>query len=288
MILFYLKEAVRILKRSSFATFVTIFITAFAITLTVLSVFLLVEANELSNRIKKSIEVNVYLDNLLSSGEILALQNQIQAEHGVLLVQMISKEEAINEFIKETGNDFRKVLDSNPLPNSFIVKFKPSPLDQNNIELFVNKYRKINGITEVVYDYKTVLKLLSYLKSSEKVVYIFSFVLVILSLYLVYSNNKVQIQNSSNLYLTMKLVGAKTVTMKIPIVLNGMIIGLIASVICIILYNLMFILLTKFYDNLNFIPEMNYVNIIILAIGIVLGLIGSLAASNKIQKVLET
>jgi cell division transport system permease protein len=288
MLIFYFKEAVKILRRSSFATFVTIFITSFAITLAILSVFILFEANLLSNRIKKSIEVNIYLDNSLLTEEIQHLQNKIQNESGVLSVELINKEKAIDEFIRETGNDFRKVLDSNPLPNSFVVKFQPNPLNEINIESFASKYKRTNGVTEVVYDYKTVLKLLNYLKSSERIVYIFSFILIFLSLYLVYSNNKVQIQNNRNLYLTMKLVGAKTISMKIPIVLNGVIIGLISSIICIIINNLILILLTKFYYNLNFLPRMQYINILILVIGILLGLIGSIASSNKIHKVLDS
>ena len=287
MIIFYLKEAIKILRRSSFATFVTIFITSFAIALTVLSIFILFEANALSGKIKKSIEVNLYLDNSLSSSDIQAIQNQLLSEPGVLAVRLIDKEAALHEFVKETGNDFTKVLDSNPLPNSFNVRFKPNPLDQNNMESFTSKYRKVPGITDVVYDYKTVLKLLNYLKSSEKIVYIFSVALVLLSLYLVYSNNKVQIHGNKNLYLTMKLVGAKTSSMKIPIILNGVIIGLISSLICIILNNLILLLLTKFYDNLNFLPQIQFINIIILSIGMLLGLVGSFASSNKIHKVLE-
>jgi cell division transport system permease protein len=203
-----------------------------------------------------------------------------------LSVNLISKDMAIDEFIKETGNDFRKVLDSNPLPNSFIVKFQPNPLDEINIESFTNKYKKTSGITEVVYDYKTVLKLLNYLKSSEKIVYIFSFALVFLSLYLVYSNNKVQIQSNRNLYLTMKLVGAKSVSMKIPIILNGIIIGLISSIICVVLYNLGLLLLNKVYANFNLIPQFRIVNLIILIIGLSLGFLGSFISSNKIKKVL--
>ncbi len=285
--IFYLKEAFKILRRSSFATFVTIFITSLAITLTVLSIFILLEANMLSSKIKRSIEVNLYLDNSLSLSEIQSIQNQLMNESGVLSVSLIDKGKALKEFIKETGNDFTKVLDSNPLPNSFVIKFKPDPLNEMRIETFTNKYKHVQGITDVVYDYKTVLKLLGYLKSSEKIIYVFSFALVLLSLYLVYSNNKVQILNNRNLYLTMKLVGAKSSSMKVPIILNGVIIGLISSVLCIIINNLILLLLTKFYDNLNFIPQMQFIDSIILVIGILLGFAGSFASSSKIQKVLE-
>ena len=85
----------------------------------------------------------------------------------------------------------------------------------------------------------------------------------------------------------MKLVGAKISTMKIPIILNGVMIGLFSSVICVILYNLVLLLLNRIYINLNFIAELQIVNLLILLIGILLGLIGSVASSNRISKMLN-
>ena len=275
------------MRRSSFATIVTISVTFFAIVLMVLSIFILFEAGQLSDRIKKSIEVNIYLDNDLNQGDIQSLYDLLLHRPEILSVKLITKEMAVNEFVKDTGEDFRRVLDQNPLPNSFVIKFKPDPLDEINIEKFTGTYRKMPGVTDVVYDYNTVLRLLTLLKSSEKVIYPVALLLVVLSLYMVYSNNKAQIHNNKNLYLTMKLVGARFSSMKIPLIINGIIVGIVASILCILLFDFGIVVLMKLHSGMRLDDKLLPINIQILTIGILLGFIGSFISSLKIRKLLE-
>lgn len=287
MIIFYLKETFRIFRRSSFATLITITITTIAVLLTTVSFFLVFSANALSNRIKGSIEINVYLEDSIGGNDIEHIENQIRLMPGVLSVEFISKSEAIKKFVRETGEDFRNVIMQNPLPSSLIVKFQPDPLDEKNIEQFSDQFKKINGVDDVVYDYKTVIRILNLLKSFRSIIYILSVTLILLSIYLVYSNNKIQMFGNRNLYFTMELVGAQIKTMKIPILLNGLLVGMISSLLTLILYNLTFILLTKVFNNINFIVEVRLMNFLIPVIGISLGFIGSFISSFKISQLLN-
>lgn len=287
MIIFYLKETFRIFRRSSIATLVTITITTIAVLLSTVSCFLVFSANTLSDHLKRSIEINVYLEDSLNENDILLIQNNIKNMSGVLSVEFVSKKAAIKKFVTETGEDFRKVIEQNPLPNSLIVKFQPDPLNEQNIEQFSDQFKKISGVEDVVYDYKTVIRMLNLLRSFRSIVYISSFTLVLLSIYLVYSNNKIQMFGNRNLYLTMKLVGAKTSTMKIPIILNGLLIGMISSLLTLLLYNLTLILLTKVFNNLNFILQVQFLDFLIPVIGLSLGFIGSFISSLKISQLLN-
>ena len=287
MIIFYFKEAFRIFRKSSLATAITITITTIAVILSTISIFLVFSANKFSDQIKRSIEVNVYLDDDSHQKDIDELQSEIQKITSVLSVEFVNKDQAVKNFIKETGQDFRSVIDENPLPNSFIVKFKPQPLDETNIEQLTDQIRKMKGVTDVIYDYKTVLRILNLLKSFEYVIYFLSITLILLATYLVYSNNKIQMYGNRNHYLTMKLVGAKISTMKIPLILNGMIIGIISSLICVILFNVISVLLTKALINFNFTNPIKLMDLFILLIGIVLGFVGSFISSLKIPQLLE-
>lgn len=287
MIIFYLKETFRIFRRSSIATIITITITTIAVLLTTVSSFLVFSANTLSNQIKRSIEINVYLEDSLSETEIQAIEDKIRNMQGILSIEFISKSEAIKKFLNETGEDFRKVIQQNPLPGSLIVKFQPDPLDEKNIEQFSDQFKKIRGVDDVVYDYKTVVRILNLLKSFRSIIYIISFTLILLSIYLVYSNNKIQMFGNRNLYLTMKLVGAQIKTMKIPIILNGLLIGIISSIITLLVYNVALVLLTKVFNNINFITQIQIINFLIPVIGISLGFIGSFISSLKMSQVLN-
>ena len=287
MIIFYFQEAFRIFRKSSLATAITITITAIAVILSTISIFLVFSANKFSDQIKQSIEVNVYLNENLSQNEIDDLKVEIQKITSVQSVAFVNKDQAEINFVKETGQDFRSVLDENPLPNSFVVKFKPQPLNETNIEQLTDQIRKMKGVTDVIYDYKTVLRILNLLKSFEYVIYFLSITLILLATYLVYSNNKIQMYGNRNHYLTMKLVGAQISTMKIPLILNGIIIGLISSLICILLFNVISILLAKVFINFNFINPIKLMSLIILLIGLALGFIGSFISSLKISRLLE-
>lgn len=287
MIIFYFKEAFRIFRKSSLATAITITITTIAVILSTISIFLVFSANTFSDQIKRSIEVNVYLDDDLTQRNIDDLKSEIQKITSVLSVEFVNKDQAVKNFIKETGQDFRSVIDENPLPNSFIVKFKPQPLDETSIERLTDQIRQMKGITDVIYDYKTVLKILNLLKSFEYVIYFLSITLILLATYLVYSNNKIQMYGNRNHYLTMKLVGAKISTMKIPLILNGIIIGVISSLICVVLFNVISVLLAKALINFNFTNPIKLMNLFILLIGIVLGFVGSFISSLKISQLLE-
>jgi cell division transport system permease protein len=287
MILFYFKEAFRIFRRSSFATIITITITTVAVLLTTVSFFLVFSANKLSDQIKRSIEVNVYLEDSLNQQEIQSVKEKIESAPGVYAIEFVSKSDAVNKFLLETGEDFRKVIDQNPLPASFVVRFQPDPLSERNIEQLTEQFKKISGVNDVVYDYKTVLRILNFLRSFKYIIYILSGTLILLSIYLVYSNNKIQIFGNRNLYMTMNLVGAKINTMKIPIVINGLFIGIISSVLTMLLYYLSLILLTKVVNNINLIPLVGVIDFLIPVIGVSLGFIGSFISSLKISQLLH-
>jgi cell division transport system permease protein len=287
MILFYLTEAFRIFRKSFFATIITIFITVTAISLICISYFLYFISNTLSDDLKKSVEVNIYVDDHLPPADLQLIQTHLMNQTEVASVEFISKEIALNDLLKETGEDFKKVLDENPLPDSFILKFKPEQLNETTIESFVENYKNIKGVIDVNYDYKTILKLLTILKSSEKVIYSLSIILGLLAVYIVFSNNRAQIANNKDAYKFMICFGSKISSMKIPVIINGIMIGIISSGICLLLFNILYSLLTKVLNNVKFTDYFHILNLFIIVIGISLGFIGSFVSSFKISKIVE-
>jgi cell division transport system permease protein len=280
--MFYLKETLRIFKRSSIAAIVTITITTIAVFLTSLSLFLIFISRDFSDRIKQNIEVNLYISDALSKNEIEKIKTSVEEKFFVSSAKFISKEDAVKDFIKETGEDFREVLDYNPLPNSFVVNLKSGMFNEQNFETFVGELKEISGLTDVVYDFNVVVRILRILRSLEYVIYIASILLILLSIYLVYSNNRIQYEGNKNLYNTMKLVGAKISAIKIPILIYSILIGLFSSIICFIINYIILNLLTAINISIKFSFDFRIIHIITFVTGISLGIIGSYFASMKI------
>ncbi len=191
MITFYLDETIKIFKRSPFASMVIISITTMAILMISFSVMVLQLTDKLSQRIKQSIEVTAFLDDLIDTSKIQLIQEELLRQPNILNVRYISKEEAVKEFIRDIGEDFRSVLTENPLPASLIITFKPEKIAYNNIILEINRIRKISGISDIIYDYEYIIKILKYLESGQIIIYAFSIFLIFLSLYLVYTNTRI-------------------------------------------------------------------------------------------------
>jgi cell division transport system permease protein len=184
---------------------------------------------------------------------------------------------------EKTGEDFFNVLEKNPLPASFAIKLNPDSVSYQSIKSIIATLKEIKGVDEVVYDYSLTLKVLNYLNESKKIIYFLGGFLILLSIYLVYSNNRLMLSSRLDQYNTMKLVGAKLSAIKVPILLNGIVMGLIAALLCIGLYFLAINLIAKFYRSFQM-EEINYYLIgITLALGILLGFIGSFLSTLKIS-----
>lgn len=283
MFLFFLSESFNSLLRAKFATLITIVTTSIAIFFVSLSIFLVLLSHQLDTKVKNQIQVNVFLTDTLSKAQINDLRNNIMSDSLVKSIRIISKEEAKQIFISRTGKDFSSILSVNPLPVSFVLKLKPKNLTSRKIEKLTEKIKKTNGVDDVVYDYRLTIKLLYYIKSFRLFIYIGSLILVLISLYLVYSTNRLALNSKLELYETMKLVGTKLSTIKLPLLFNGIIIGIISAIITAGVFMIIIDFLKDIYSRLNVLNNKLDMLVIILAIGILLGLLGSYFSTRKIS-----
>jgi cell division transport system permease protein len=81
-------------------------------------------------------------------------------------------------------------------------------------------------------------KLFSLSDKSKNYILVLTLLMMFISIYLVFSTNKLIINSNSEKYETMKLVGAKLSTIKLPIVLNNFLTGLLAGMISFALFYL--------------------------------------------------
>ncbi len=283
MIIFYFKEAFRTFKSAKLSSLFTIFTTAISILFILGSLASIFLVNKFSESYKSKIELNLFLEDSLSSQKVEEMRAQIEMDKAVASVNFVSKEDAAETFIKETGDDFKQILKDNPLPRSFIIKFDSEILSESTINGFIEEQRKKSGISDVVFNSGLGLKILSYLRSSQKFIYIFSIIIAIISVYLVYSTNKLIISANELKYETMKLVGAKLSSIKIPLHLRGIIIGFFAgSLVVGILLTAKYFL--NYLDlNLNYNKFYEIIILLVFILGTFLGLLGSYLSTRNIN-----
>jgi cell division transport system permease protein len=283
MIFFYLSEAFKSLGRNKLGSFITVITTSVAILLTSFSILLIFLSHTIEQKLKSRVEVNLFISDSVSSNRIEELKKILVNDDQIRHVDYINKEEAKQKFIAETGEDFSNVLDVNPLPVSFSIRFKPEFVKESSLSALVDEYKKLDGVDEVVFNYSSTLKILDFINNSKMFIYIGAALLIILSIYLVFSNGRLLIHSKNEIFETMKLVGAKLDAIKIPIYLNGIFLGFFAALLSAAVYNLAIYLVTSVYYNLSFLRLYFDFNFVILFVGLFFGFIGSYFASRKIS-----
>ena len=283
MISFYLKEAFNSIKRAKSSFFLSLTSMVIAMLLIIGSVITIQISADFQQNLKNNVSINIFLKENLSKEETAVIEKEIKHKNFVNNVVFIGKEEAAELFIKETGEDFRKILDYNPLPASFAVTFKENYVEPDSLNKMIPLFSKIKGVDDVVFKQEYVKKLLTYLSTFKKYLFIITGILFLISVYIVYSTVKLVTEMRMEEIETMKLVGAKLATIKIPIILNGMIIGLIASIISIIIFFLYITYIDKYINLLKIFNLRNEYYIAgVLLLGPFIGFIVSVFSLKKV------
>jgi len=265
------------------SVFITVLTMTLTIILTILSIGLVITSSRIEKKLTENVQVHLFLENNLSSKQIDKIRTEIKKNEIVKSVRFLSKKDALKEFIKISGEDFTHVLDDNPLPPSFIVTLDENNFKKNKLESVITNFSKIAGVEQVSFDYDYILSLLNIINSVKNVIYVLALFLILSSFYLVYSLNRFIVSSKKDLFDTMKLVGTKTSTIKMPLILNGFVIGLISGVISIIFIDAFFLFIKYFHFNLFFTKTIYIVNLVALILGIFFGVTSSYYSVKNIS-----
>ena len=264
------------------------------VALLVLGLFgwMVLHSSRLGNQIQESIEIQVYLNKNVSSSEINRIQGTIASKNYVLIkeepqIKLITKEEAANQFIRDTGEDFKDFLGDNPLRDLFAVNISGGYQSVDSLRLIKADIESVQGVFEVEYQESLVS---SINKNLTKIGFIlvgiasFSILVVIILI-----NNTIKLALFSQRFLirSMQLVGATSSFIRRPFLYRSVFYGLLAGVLAsAVLYGFSMYLNTL-VDGLAELQDVNGFLIlfgIILLMGMFVGYFSSLRAIKKYLK----
>jgi len=228
---FVLKEAFKLISRAKSSFILSLISTSISVLLITASVMLIQLSDQFQSKLKNNIKINIFLKDELSQNSVNKIEQELKDKEYVNRLRYIDKDEAAENFISETGEDFRKLLDYNPLPASFTIKLNETFISLDTLNNIVDAISRLEGVDEVIYQDRFVNKVLSFLDNIKKYIFMVTAALFLISIYIVYSTVKLIINSKYEELETMKLVGAKISTIKLPILLNGFLIGIFAGII---------------------------------------------------------
>ncbi len=281
--LFIVKEAFRLIGRAKASFVLSLISLSISVILITASVFIIQLSDYLQRKIKENININLFLNEDLSTDQISSLGHSLLNRPYIRTVQFISKDQAAEIFKRETGEDFSKLLEYNPLPASFSVTLKDSYFQRDTLNRIVNSLAEIKGIDDVSFKDEYIYKLISTLDDSKKYIFLVTLIIFIISIYIVYSTVKLIVSSRFEELETMKLVGARLFIIKIPVILNSMISGFLAGLIAMGFFILFISLIGNYISKINFFGTGVYFYLcFIMSLGPVLGLFVSIISLRKL------
>ncbi len=280
-------------KLGSYPHVMVIFTITLALFVIGLFSTLLIHAGKLSDVVKQSIEVQVYLDFDLTQTQLARMKNIFsQKEYIAYLnqepqVRFFSKEEGAKEFIQESGEDFMAFLGDNPLRDAYILNINPDFADSQHLKKIKAELEEIDGVYEVQYVASLIDSINQNLKKISIILLSFAAILVLVVIILINNTIKLAMFSQRFLIRSMQLVGATSGFIQRPFmnraILQGLISGLLAS-------GMLLGLLTYAYYQINELYLLrDETKLIILAgllilLGMVIGYISSYRAVRKYMR----
>lgn len=236
MIIFYFSEAFRSVLKAKASFTLTVLSLAIGVLLCLCSAAANQSSDYLEKRLKEIFKVNLFLKESFSEKELAGTEQQLRSITYVSDLSYISKEDAAELFIKETGEDFKEILDYNPLPASFVIILDEKYTHADSLKKITDDLLKLEFTEEVVYRNQFVYRILNIINSIKIYLFLLTAFVILIALYLVFTTINFIINSRRTELETMKLIGAKLSAIKIPVLLNGVMAGALASIFCIIVY----------------------------------------------------
>ncbi len=283
MIIFYFKEAFKSIFRAKASFILTLISLSIAAILIAASVGAIQLSEIFENKLKNNVKVTLFLQDSVKQNSVPFCKEELQTLKFTNAVTYISKENAAENFIKETGEDFREILDYNPLPASFIIQLKTEFVAKDSVENIVADLQKYTWVDEVITGNSFIYRVLKYVDESKQYLFIITVIILLISIYLVYSTTRLITENRMKELETMKLVGAKLSTIKMPIVINNITAGIIAGIICVLIFELVNSEISSYQFLVNFVKDNKvFYYALLLIISPILSLFVTLFALRKL------
>lgn len=287
-----IRDALKSVVRNFSLSFASIMCTTITLILVAVAVVAAANVNNATKLIEDELTIVTYLKKDVTEEQIENIKSEISSYKNIEEVTFKSKDEWKLE-MSEYDDSFKTVLnylDENPLMDSFVLKVN----DVKKLSETSEYIKAINGVDTVKYGEGMVEQVISVFDIVQKIVVVVVIALIVVTSFLISNTIKLTIFNRRNEIEIMRLVGASNITIKLPFLFEGFIIGLIGSIIpvCITIYGYVILysrLHGKLFSNMIMLikpyPFVFWVSLIVIAIGALVGMYGSIKAVRKYLKV---
>lgn len=271
-------------------------ISCITITLLIIAASLLISDNvrNFTQEIEKDVTIVTFLNSDVTNDVRNNFEVELKKLDNVETYTFKSKAE-VKADMEATEKELSSILQDwsdaeNPLKDTYTIKVK----DVEKIGETAKKIEKIEGVSLVQYGEGLVEKLVGLFGAVEKVTIVAALALTLVTIFLIINTIKLTIFSRKREISIMRLVGASNSRIKLPFVIEGIVLGIIGSIIPVIAIVYGYTALYDHFGGQLFSPVIKlvepmpfilYSSLIVLGIGMIVGMLGSANAVRRYIKV---
>ncbi len=288
---YFIREAVSSLRHNGLMSIASI--STVALSLLILGIFLVMvlNLNHIASTLETQVQITVYLEDGLSDRDMREIGTRITKFSGVTQVMFVDKDQAMAKFKDRLGEQqglLTALGDTNPLPNSFEVKVdKPE-----YVKPVAQAAGQLKGVETAKYGQEVIEQLFSL----TRMIRIFGLVLIVFlalaALFIIANTIRITVFARRKEIGIMKYVGATDWFIRLPFMIEGMILGFGGALCAVLVLSQTYSALTeKVYESLAFLPLipkypfLHNISIILLVVGTAIGALGSTISLRRFMRV---
>ena len=196
---------------------------------------LVLDAKKISDYVKEHVQLNIFLKDNLEDAELKKYIASINQLPYVRSSRYVSKEEALDSLKKDLGEGAVGMLESNPLPATMDVNIYASYARPDSLEKIKEILSSNKNVLEVTYQQNEVDKMNKNFSTLAMLILVVCSLLIFIAMVLINNTIRLSLYSKRFLIKSMQLVGATKSFIRWPFLKRGLLHGLIAGLVSIVL-----------------------------------------------------
>lgn len=299
-----IRDSIRSVFRNFSLSIASISCITITLIVVAVSIVLTFNVNNFTKIVEQDVTIVAFLDINIEKEKIDEIYEQIltldNIECGELKNNYCSNvlpvdKMKITEDMMDSSEIFESIMkdwtrEESPIQDTFQIKV----VDINLINKTAKEIEKIDGVDVVKYGEGMVEQLVTVFDVVRQISLIIVIALIVVTAFLIANTIKITIMSRRKEIEIMRLVGASNINIKLPFIFEGLILGILGSIIPILVsiygYTALYNhfggqLFTQFIKLVDPTPFVYFISIVLLLIGMIVGMFGSARAVKKYLKI---
>jgi cell division transport system permease protein len=234
---YFLKETLRNLWQYRIRNFFSI--TIICLSFLIFGVFLSLSNNLhfTAQQLSKNMMIIFFLEKNLPADQINVVEEKLKESSLIEDVQFISPEKALEEF-QNNFPELRRIIENlraNPFPSSFEATFSKENFSSSKTLAFIQEMKGTKGVEDIQFNKDWVEKMQSLSRLAQAVGFFLGGILILASFFIISNVIKLNVFARHEEIEILRLVGATNTFIRIPFLIEGMILGILGGLVSLLL-----------------------------------------------------